>query len=475
MDEFRGMKQQVGDESSQNRQSELTKDNRHQATVWLVNHYANSLELPGITRHAELAQQLANDGWRVRIMASAFHHNTATYRRPVRWWRPALTDTEDGIEFTWLFSTKYRDNGWKRYLNMIAFTGVLVATGARQERPDVIVGSSPHLLTGLGGWVLARRYRVPFVFEVRDMWPDMLVQLGLTSPVIIKPLEALEGFLYKNADRIIALTDGVRDRIAAKGVSPDKITVIPNASLKPPPLNTSARGNKRREMGWEGHVVVVWAGSHNPMNGLDVVIDAAWQLHDRKDVRFVFIGDGSLKTSLQERAKGLNTVEFYDPLPKTQISECLQAADIGLLHSRKFEVFTGARPNKLFDYMAAGLAIVSTVPGEAWRLIDEAQAGVAAEWENPGSLAQAILQLADDPAARSAMGQRAFHAVSTVHSREATAADLSMLLSRVISAPYAGSVKEEPGHHVQSDAPFASGTKRHSSTQVGISHGQAAD
>jgi glycosyltransferase involved in cell wall biosynthesis len=124
-------------------------------------------------------------------------------------------------------------------------------------------------------------------------------------------------------------------------------------------------------------------------------------------------------------------VVFEDPLPKTEIGAWLRAADVGLVHSRRFEVFTGARPNKLFDYMAAGLSIVSTVPGEAWRLIEEAGAGISAPWEDPEALASAIRTLADAPEKRRAMGRRGFEAVSRVHSREATAEALATLLDRV--------------------------------------------
>ncbi|HYH13367.1 MAG TPA: glycosyltransferase family 4 protein, partial [Thermomicrobiales bacterium] len=290
---------------------------------------------------------------------------------------------------------------------------------------------SPHLLAGLGAWLLARRHNVPFLFEVRDVWPDMLVQLGLTSPAVIKPLTAVERFLYRRADRVIALTDGIADRIAAKGVPAEKIRVIPNATLRPAALDAERRAENRKRLGWDDKVVVVWAGSHNPMNGLDVVVEAARLLQDRDDVRVVFIGDGSLKQDLIEQASGLSNVVFEDPLPKTEIGAWLRAADIGLVHSRRFEVFTGARPNKLFDYMAAGLSIVSTVPGEAWRLIEEAGAGVSAPWEDPAALAAAIRTLADAPDERRAMGRRGFDAVSRVHSREATAAALAELLDHV--------------------------------------------
>jgi glycosyltransferase involved in cell wall biosynthesis len=309
----------------------------------------------------------------------------------------------------------------------------------------------------------------------------MLVQLGLTSRLVIEPLAMLERFLYARADRVIALTDGIADRIRAKGVPPEKITVIPNAMLRPTPLDTEARNDLRCRLGWDGKVVVVWAGSHNPMNGLDVVVDAARLLQDRADILVVFIGDGSLKNDLVVQASDLRNVEFHDPIPKTEIGAWLRAADIGLLHSRRFEVFTGARPNKLFDYMAAGLAIVSTVPGEAWRLVDEAGAGLAAEWEDPGALADAIRSLADRPELRRAMGAKAFAAVIETHSREATAARLATVLESVLDehvrtgAPRRAAGR--PGRYQGDLAPRSAeaGVPSATTSRSGARHDDAAD
>lgn len=413
------------------RKKNSSDEGQSRPVVWMVNQYAIPLDVPGITRHVELARQLEGLGWSTRIFAAAFHHTTATELANVSWLRPAHHDVRSGVPFTWLVSSGYRGNGLKRYVNMLTFTAALIGVGARQRRPDIIVGSSPHLLAGFGAWLLARRFRVPFIFEVRDMWPDMLVQLGLTTPLIITPLKRLEAFLYKRADRVIALTDGIAERVAAKGVDADRIEVVPNGILRPAPIDDDTRDAMRRALGWEGKVVVVWAGSHNPMNGLDVVIEAARLLRGHDAIRFAFIGDGALKMQLIEQARGLDNVVFHDPLPKTEMSAWLRAADLGLLHSRRFEVFSGARPNKLFDYMAAGLPIVSTVPGEAWSLIERVNAGVFAEWENPEALAEAVMRLAKEPVERRAMGWRAFASVSETHSREATAVRLAGLLTEV--------------------------------------------
>jgi glycosyltransferase involved in cell wall biosynthesis len=334
--------------------------------------------------------------------------------------------------YRWLYSTPYRANDWRRYANMTSFMTTAAAAGLRASPPpDVVIGSSPHLLTGLAAWTLAKKHHAPFVFEVRDMWPDMLEQLGLASS-IVAPLARLEAFLYRKAARVIALTDGIKDRIVAKGVPAEKVVVIANSALRPAPPDAARRDQRRAELGWQGKTVLIWAGSHNPMNGLDVVVDAARLLQSDPDVLVAFIGDGSRKASLVAQADGLPNVRFYDPLPRSEIQDFLRAADIGLLHSRRFDAFTGARPNKLFEYMSAGLPILTTVPGEACQIVLDAGAGIHAEWENPHALAAAIVELASQPDTRREMGLRGHEYVIENHSRERTAEDLAALLREAI-------------------------------------------
>lgn len=404
--------------------------------VWFVNQYAMTPDLPGINRHYELGWLLGRHGWETTVFATALHHTTGTFRRGVHLWRPLLWENHDGVRFGWLYSTPYRKNNWRRYVNMLSFMTAFTTLSHVAQRPDVVIGSSPHLLSGLGAWLAARRHRVPFLFEVRDVWPDMLVQLGLTSPAVIKPLTMIERFLYRKADRVIALTDGIAERIIAKGVPAEKVIVIPNSLLPAAELDEQRRQARRRELGWQGKVVAVWAGSHNPMNGLDVVVEAARILQDDHSISIVFIGDGSLKQDLIAQAKELPNVTFLDPLPKSEIGDFLRAADIGLLHSRRFDAFTGARPNKLFEYMSAGLPIVSTVPGEAWRLISEAEAGIHAEWENPQALAAAIKTLAVDMERRREMGRKGFDYVRRAHDRETHVAKLAALLDHLAPLPH---------------------------------------
>jgi glycosyltransferase involved in cell wall biosynthesis len=188
-------------------------------------------------------------------------------------------------------------------------------------------------------------------------------------------------------------------------------------------------------LGWDDKVVVIYAGAHGLANGLDQAIEAARLMPPDSAVLFAFLGDGPAKQSLLARAAGLGNVTFHDPLPRSEIDDFLRAADIGLLSLRRAEIFAGARPNKLFDYMAAALPVLSTVPGESWGIIQEADFGVYAEPGDPAALARAVLGLAADPDDRVARGQRGFDYLRRIVSREDTAADLAAVLASTITVP----------------------------------------
>lgn len=405
--------------------------------------------MPGLTRHHELASLLKEHGWRTEIYSTPFNHKTSRLDRAVSAQRMVLEQDEQGVPFIWVYSLPYASNGLRRYLNMVSYSAVAVWAGLVRPKPSIIVGSSSHLLAGLSAWLVARRHKLPFVLEVRDLWPDSLVQLGLTNPFVIKPLAVLETFLYRRSVAVIALTEGIRDGVIAKGVPANKVVLIPNATTRPAPLDVRQRTEERRRRHWEGKTVAVWVGAHGPANGLEHVVDAARLLTHRTDIVIAFVGDGPDKGDLMRRSAGLENVEFHDPIPKEQVSDTLRAADIGILHSRAFQAFTGARPNKLFDYMAAGLPIVCALPGEALGLVNEAGAGICAEWENARSIAGAIVKLADCQELRDSLGGSGFRYVAHRHSRENTAVDLNDLLLRLIAQSQASklvSAKNEVSH-----------------------------
>gem|GEM_PF-2501860 len=400
--------------------------------LWVVHQYAVSPDMPETVRQWELASLLKDFGWTTTIFATAFNHKMRTFVRPVSPVRPVVTRDEQGVRFVWLYSAPYNGNDWRRYVNMFSFFCLATGVGLWRRSPSIVIGTSPNLFAGLAGWIIAKRHRVPFVLEVQDLWPESLVQLGLNNRLIIAVLAGVETFLYKRADRVICLTDGIRDGVLSKHVDAGKVELISNAAMRPPPLGDSNRDELRRQLGWDERVVAIWLGAHGQANGLNTIVEAARVLQGCPSVLIVLLGDGPEKKGLIEQARGLPNVRFLDPVPKTEVGDYLRAADIGILNSKKFKAFEGARPNKLFDYMSAGLPIVVSMPGEATRMVREASCGVEAEWENPRSIADGIRRLASDPELRSRLGASGFSYLSTYHTRESTARQLDKLLKSAV-------------------------------------------
>lgn len=387
--------------------------------VLILNHFAAPLTAPGGTRHAELAAHLQR--WRATIVAS--DRNLLTRRR-----------TEFGAAFRPVWSTPYASNGLARVLNWLSYGATSLIAGLRAPHVDVVYASSPHLLAGLSGWLIASIRRIPFVLEIRDLWPDVLVDMGglSQSSPIVRVLRVLERFLYRRAVRIVVLTEGVLPRLSELGVDTSKVVAIPNGA-DPADFEVSAdRDELRRRYGFDG-VTVVYAGAHGPANGLELVLDAAASLRSKEPrLRFALVGDGVQKRQLQERAEreGLHNIHFLDPVPKQEMPALLHAADAGLHVLADVPLFRfGVSPNKLYDYLAAGLPTITNTPGEVAGIVHAAEAGHAVP---PDGIAEGALLVARaDAAARKRWGDNGRAWMAANRSRRALAANLETVLDEV--------------------------------------------
>ena len=230
-------------------------------SLWVFHQYAVSPDMPEINRHWELASLLKAHGWHTTLFATSFNHKARRFQRPNGLMRPIIRRSEQGVDFDWLYSIPYDTNNWRRYVNMLSYLVVSVVDAlVRRHRPSIVIGTSPQMFAGLAGLLVARRYRVPFVLEVQDLWPESIVQLGVTNPVIVRPLEWLERFLYRHSDHIISLSEGITDGIVAKGVPSNKVTLISNAAMRPGPKDQQERArsanrctgamSRRSPFGW---------------------------------------------------------------------------------------------------------------------------------------------------------------------------------------------------------------------------------
>jgi glycosyltransferase involved in cell wall biosynthesis len=328
-------------------------------------------------------------------------------------------------------------NGRSRVMSWVVYSVTALARGLTLRRPDVVYASSPHLLAGLSGLVLARAKRAHFVFEVRDLWPQVLIDMGFTKEgsLLHRTMRALESILYVSAEVIVVLTPGVQHELAERGFD-EKVQLIPNCADPEDFHPSAAKEVLRRRYGLEGFVVI-YAGAHGKANGLDLVLNAAGQIaSELPHVRFLLVGDGPMKPNLIARAaaEGLHNVSFLDPVPKREMPDLLGAADAGLHVLADVPLFRyGVSPNKIFDYMAAGLPVLTNTPGEMTELIERAGSGVAVA---PRAIAQGVrLLVSADLEERARWGEAGRRFMTEGASRKAMAARLTQLLTELLERP----------------------------------------
>lgn len=408
--------------------------------LWILNHYAIPSDLPGATRHYDLGRELIRRGHNVVIIASSFHYymRTETRLKPGEKWK---VENINGIKFVWLRTSHYQRNDWRRIWNMVAFMLRAWRLGRKLPKlvpetgkPDVVIGSSPHLLTPLAAYWVARHHRVPFLMEVRDLWPQTFIDMGELSArhPVVKALQVLEKFVYHRAERIITVLPLAHEYITTLGIPREKIIWIPNGvdplRFKDFEFPRSASNERFK---------VMYLGAHGQANALDVLIQAAKAVQARgfSEIQFILVGDGPEKPRLVSLAQdlGLRNVEFRPPVPKNEVPRILNEADAFILNLEKAAVFTyGISSNKLFDYMIAARPVIFAVDAPN-NPVKEARCGLTVPPRDPNALAQAIIKLYQMPKKeREAMGQRGRAYVEEHHDIRKLAQRLEQTLTEVV-------------------------------------------
>ena len=416
--------------------------------VWIINHFAATPDMPGGTRHYDFGVELAKRGYEVTIFASDLNYMLRKRIKP----KARAQEHPAGVRFVWVRSLIYRKNNWRRAANILSFALNVIAAGIPRKRPDVVIGSSPHLFAALSAYILAKLKSSRFYLEVRDLWPQVLIEMravkrnhggtearrgrekgsrgareqgsegrskyegdreipvssvppclrGLALNFLVFLLSRIEVFLYRVAHKVVALSEGVGNYIASCGINPERISVLPNGVYLEDFQVTEGRTHVRERLGLTDEFVVMYTGVHGQANALETILDAAslmFQHPASRNVAFVLVGDGPCKNELQRIAqkKGLHNVKMLPAVPKKSIPSLLNAADALVITLRSAELFSyGVSPNKIFEYMASGKPILCAVNGEMADLVTSANAGVAIQPENPEALVQGILSLIED-------------------------------------------------------------------------------
>ncbi len=402
--------------------------------ILLIHQAFAALDEPGGTRHHELARYLARRGHRVTIIASPVSYITGVPSSL----SPTLEAGGEG-KITILRAPTYRALHRSFVHRTLAFFSFMFSsffTGLGVRDVDLIWGTSPPIFQGWTAWLLARLKRVPFLFEVRDLWPYFAIAVGvLTNPILIRMSEWLERFLYRGADRVMVNSPGFIAHVEGRGAR--HVELVPNGA-DPSMFDPSDDGDAfRKSHNLKGKFIVLYAGAHGLSNDLDVVLEAAHLLKDTPLVQIVLLGDGKEKPRLITRAAqmGLKNLTFLPPLPKRRMPEALAAADACLAILKPLEAYKTTYPNKVFDYMAAGRPVVLAIDGVIRRVVETAGCGIFVPPGEARALAEAIRALAADPEQAREMGRKGRRYVERHFHRAALAEKLAALLEEMTAAP----------------------------------------
>ncbi len=389
--------------------------------IWILNHYAITPDMPGGTRHYDFAKELTKRGYSVTIFASSFHYSQ---RKELKLSKNQKYKIEniDGINFVWIKTFPYKKNNWRRIINMISYMCKAYVLGRKItklnkkiQKPDIVIGSSPHLLTPLAAYLLSIRHKTKFVMEVRDLWPQVLIDMNKLkkNSLAIKILQYLEKFLYEKAKRIIVSLPNAGEYITALGIRKNKIIWISNGTDLTR-LKATMKSNDK-------YFKAVYLGAHGIPNALHIILDAAKIIQNKeyKNIKIILIGNGTEKNKLIKYANKLDlgNIEFKKPLAKNLIFKVMNEAEILIFTMKKLSVTKyGISPNKLSDYMSSAKPIVSSAITPD-NIVKKTGCGIHISPDNPGQMAEAIIKLYDmSPTEREKMGQRGRKYVEKHHS-----------------------------------------------------------
>jgi len=401
--------------------------------AWLCHYFAPEMGAPQ-ARLLELSKEFRAAGHEVVAVTCFPNHPTGVLRAEDVGVR-ARTDDVEGIAVFRCKSYVTPNKGFvKKTLGHLSFmcSGLGgLSRAARSGRPDVVIVSSPTFFSVITAWVWCAPRGVPWVFEVRDLWPAVFVELGvLKNRFVIWTLERMELFLYRRATRVVTVTKSFKDHVARRGIDATKIGVVTNGvdleRFTPGPKDAAFA----RDVGLDGKFVVLYLGAHGISHALAKILDAAEKLRDTDDVRFVFVGEGAEKDALVADAKrrGLANVVFRDGVPKDEVVRWYRLADVGLVPLRSVPLFTTFIPSKMFELLACGVPIVGSVAGEAAEILAASGGARVVPPEDADAIAREIRALRGDVASRRKMGEAGRAFVAAHYSRKKLAAEYLAIL-----------------------------------------------
>jgi len=388
----------------------------------------------GGTRHYEFARHLIQQGHEFTIVASSLSYLTG--QRTVESNRLVQEQNIDGVRVlrAYTYPSLHKSFVW-RIISFISFMFTSIWAGLRAGPVDLVMGTSPPIFQAVSAWIVALLKRRPFLLEVRDLWPEFAIDMGvLKNPLLIRLSRWLESFLYARATHIVVNSPAYRTYLIEKGVSPEKVTLIANGvdtTAFLPRADGKAIRNRYR---LDGKFLVTYAGALGLANDIGTLLGAAHRLRDETGIHFLLVGDGKERDHLEAQAKSLHltNVTFAGPHSKAVMPEFLAASDVCVATLQNIPMFRTTYPNKVFDYMAAGRPTVLAIDGVIREVVETANGGVFVPPGNIEALANAILKLSQDREHAQAMGEAARAYVVENFDRQQQAVVFGSLVKQLI-------------------------------------------
>ncbi len=322
-------------------------------------------------------------------------------------------ETVEGIEVIRVWSYITANEGFvRRILDYQSYMVSAFLASLFVGRVDLIVGTSPQFFTACAAYAASRLKRTPYVFELRDLWPETIKAVGaMKSSFAIDMLEKLELFLYRKAARVVSVTQSFKANLIRRGIDGSKIEVITNGVDLSQFQPRAKDADLTAKLGLEGKFVAGYIGTHGLCQGLETLVEAAERLRG-SGIVFLFLGDGARKQHLRDmaRERGIDNVVFIDSVPKAEVPRYWSILDVSVIHLQKAELFTTVIPSKLFESMGMGLPILHGVEGESADIVREEGVGIPFEPENTDELCAALTRLREKPEEMAAFRARCLEA-----------------------------------------------------------------
>ncbi|HEX8186492.1 MAG TPA: sugar transferase, partial [Blastocatellia bacterium] len=401
--------------------------------VLLIHQAFATPDEPGGTRHYELARHCVDQGIDFTIVASNISYLTG--QRAIAQEQPISEQHIDGVRVlrAYIYPSLHRSFAW-RVISFISFMLASVKTAFRAGKVGLVMGTSPPIFQALSAWFVAAVRRRPFLLEIRDLWPEFAIDMGvLRNPVLAGLSRWLERFLYARATHLLVNSPAYRDYLIGKGIPAKKISFIPNG-VDPGMFDPNADGDRiRRDLKLEEKFVVTYAGALGIANDIQTVLRAAHRLRGRTEIHFLLVGDGKERGNLERSARemGLDNVTFAGSRPKSEMAEILAASDACVATLKDIAMFRMTYPNKIFDYMAAARPTILAIDGVIREVVESAKGGIFVQPGDDAALAEAVSLLCEDRPRAEQMGRSAREYVVERFNRGHQAEDFAKLIREV--------------------------------------------